>query len=81
MYQKCNFCSSEYSDELFHIIYPEAENSILYKTTNFYISIDGYPVCENHLLIVPFEHKLSFSNLNRNTSDELEGVINFIKKR
>ena len=46
MYPKCNFCSSEYSDVLFHNIYPNAENSILYKTKNFYISIDGYPVCE-----------------------------------
>ena len=78
MYPKCNFCSSEYSDELFHNIYPNAENSILYKTKNFYISIDGYPVCENHLLIVPFDHTLSFSTLNRDTSNELEELIKYI---
>ena len=80
MYPKCNFCSCEYSDELFHKVYPITETSILYRTKNFYISIDGYPVCENHLLIVPFEHQLSFSNLNRNNSNELDGIINYIKK-
>ena len=80
MYSKCNFCSSEYCDELFHDIYPNSENSILYKTKNYYISIDGYTVCENHLLIVPFDHKLSFSTLNRDTSNELEEIINYIKK-
>ena len=80
MYPKCNFCSSEYSDELFHDVYPNAKTSILYKTKNFYISIDGYPVCENHLLIVPFDHELSFSNLNKEYSEELEELLNYMKK-
>ena len=28
MYPKCNFCSSEYSDELFHDVYPNAKTII-----------------------------------------------------
>lgn len=79
-YPQCNFCSCEYSDKLFHMVYQISQSSILYKK-NFYISTDGYPICENHLLIVPFEHQFSFSNINRKNSEELEEVINYIIKK
>ena len=80
MNPKCNFCRPEYCDEFFHNVYPKSQNSILHKTKNFFITIDGFPVCENHLLIVPFDHKLSFSNLSKELSQEFEEVLNYIKK-
>ena len=33
----------------------------LFETTNFYIVVDNYPVCQDHILIVPKEHKCSYS--------------------
>ena len=78
-YKKCNFCTTEYCDELFHDTYPNTKSSILYETKNFYICIDGYPIYPNHLLIVPRDHKLSFQALNKSYAKELEDLINNIK--
>lgn len=79
MSHKCNFCRDDYCDDVFQSVYPQSQNSILHKTKNFYVAIDCFPVCENHLLIVPFDHKLSFSNLSKTLSKEFEEVLNYIK--
>ena len=50
----------------------------MYQTENFYISIDGFPVSQHHLLIIPFQHQLSFSNLDKKYSEELQGIINYL---
>ena len=80
MSHNCNFCRDEYFDEVFQMVYPQSKSGILYKTRNFYVAIDCFPVCENHLLIVPFAHKLSFSTLSKELSQEFEEILNYIKK-
>ena len=77
---KCNFCSPEICDQLFQKTYPGSPYSILYQTENFYISIDGFPVSQHHLLIIPIQHQLSFSNLDKKYSDELQHIINHLIK-
>ena len=72
---KCNFCGPETCDKLFQKAYPGSPYSILYQTENFYISIDGFPVSQHHLLIIPIQHQLSFSNIDKRYSDELQQII------
>lgn len=76
--KQCNFCGPETCDKLFKKTYPGSPYSILYQTKNFYISIDGFPVSQHHLLIIPLQHQLSFSNLEKKYSDELQHIINYL---
>ena len=78
MEKQCKFCGPETCDKLFKKIYPGSPYSILYQTENFYISIDGFPVSQHHLLIIPFQHQLSFSNLDKKYSEELQGIIDYL---
>jgi diadenosine tetraphosphate (Ap4A) HIT family hydrolase len=47
----------------------------LLETPNFYVAIDNYPVCKDHILIVPREHKFSYSVIDLSMSYEFEAII------
>ena len=76
--KQCKFCGPDTLDNLFKKIYKGFPYSILYQSENFYISIDGYPVSQHHLLIISLEHQLSFSNLDKKYSNELQEIINYL---
>lgn len=47
----------------------------LFETSNFYVAVDNYPVCKDHILIVPKEHKFSYSVVDASMRYELEAII------
>ena len=47
----------------------------LFETSNFYVAVDNYPVCRDHILIVPKEHKFSYSVVDASMRYELEAII------
>jgi diadenosine tetraphosphate (Ap4A) HIT family hydrolase len=51
------------------------DSNILMKTDNFYIALDNYPVCEDHILIIPKKHDVSYSTLNNSLALELDAII------
>jgi len=51
------------------------ETNILLQTKHFYVAIDNYPIGDCHILIVPKQHKLSFSTIDISEQYELETII------
>jgi len=76
--QECPLCangtnfyktfSKLYGDEI-------KETNILLESKNFYVATDDYPVCEGHVLIIPREHKFSYSIIDKNLETELDAII------
>lgn len=58
-------------------IYSEITNetNILFESQNFYIAIDNYPVCDDHILIVPKKHEFSYSVIEIELQYEFEAII------
>ena len=76
--ESCPLCNCGKTLQKNHIkLYGEVtdETNILFDSENFYVSIDNYPVCEGHILIVPKEHKLSYSVLDEHLKYEFEAII------
>lgn len=48
-----------------------AENLIMHRGERVYIILNRYPYTSGHLMVVPFEHKQSLEDLDRQTSHEL----------
>lgn len=53
--------------------------AILFESQHFYVATDNYPVCEDHILIIPKDHKLSYSVIDECVEYELEAIIYTLK--
>lgn len=74
----CPLCSCGKTLHKNHVkLYGEEieDTNILFNSENFYVAIDNYPVCEDHILIVPKEHKFSYSVLDKHLKYEFEAII------
>ena len=79
--QECKLCNNGEGIAKVHAnLYGDqtSESNIIMNTENFYVAIDNYPVFEDHVLIVPKKHYISFSTLEEPLAVELDGIINTI---
>lgn len=65
-----------FNSDVFCQLKIKLSKQILYKSDNFYLIHDGFPLLEGHLLIVPKNHINCLLNLNKNLKDE----FNYLKK-
>jgi diadenosine tetraphosphate (Ap4A) HIT family hydrolase len=80
--QACKFCNEGEGIVKKHTnLYGDVarETNIVLKTDNFFVAIDNFPVFEDHLLIIPKKHYLSFSMIEDSLAQELDDIIYSLK--
>lgn len=60
----CIFCNAQEKED-------SAENLIAFRGERAYVILNRYPYTSGHLMVVPFEHKASFEELDPPTRAEM----------